>query len=238
MKSIIVDKRIDEECERSLLRLGFNVIKLPALTMLGAAIESHPDSLFFRHKKQIFAYSDYVEVGLEVFSDIREYHRELSLNFVSETPKDAFPGDCALNALVMGDILFARKDSVSDRIIDHAKKEGLRVVNVRQGYPACATLALGAKHAVTADRGLHLVFSKEGIESLLISEGDITLPPYEYGFIGGSSFVYGSSVYFFGDLDTHRDSERIKIFLKRHGFSAISLAKGVLRDLGGAVILE
>ena len=50
MKSLLVDARISEEAERELMRLGFNVMKLPPLSALPRATESHADTLIFHYK--------------------------------------------------------------------------------------------------------------------------------------------------------------------------------------------
>ena len=237
-KSIIVDERIDKEIELSLKRLGFFVIRLPMSSLLPDAIGSHPDSLILKLGEVLISYSSYVEDGLSVFSDVREYHRNIRLSFVSEEPGKEYPSDCRLNALVAGDRLFARLDSLANGVRETAERQGLRLINTRQGYPACSTLMLDESHAVTADRGLGAVLESEGIKVLLISSGGISLPPYEYGFIGGASFVYKDAVYFFGDLSSHPDGERIRAFLSDAGYEAISLSQGALFDYGGAVILE
>ena len=81
------------------------------------------------------------------------------------------------------------------------------------------------------------VLKNNGIETLLIGPGHIALPPHEYGFIGGASFVHEKQVYFFGDINLHPDSSAILDFIYRHGYEAISLAEEGLLDLGGAVVL-
>ncbi len=218
--------------------LGFNVLTLPAFDSLPKAIQSHPDSLLFLLKNRLFSYSPYAECGLEVFSDIREYHRNTVLSFVSEDAGKSYPEDTRLNALLMGDKLFSRLESISDAVKEHATALGIKLINTKQGYPACTTLKINSSAAVSADTGMKRLLEKEGIEVLLISSGGISLPPYEYGFIGGASFVFGSKVYFFGDITSHPDGERIIKFIENKGLEAVSLFGGGLIDLGGAVILE
>lgn len=238
MKSIIVDERIDKDAELSLMRLGFFIMKLPGCSLLPEAIRSHPDSLILKCGDELISYSSYVEEGLSVFSDVREYHRNIRLTFVSDEPGKKYPSDCKLNAIVQRNRLFARLDSLAEGVKKFAEGAGLRLINTRQGYPACSTLTLGDTHAITADKGLKKALEAEGTKVLLISEGGISLPPYEYGFIGGASFVYEKRVYFFGDILTHPNGELIKDFLHSIGYEAVSLSRGALIDYGGAVILE
>lgn len=238
MKSILVDNRISEECERSLLRLGFTVMKLPACKALPKAIESHADTLIFKHQNDLFTYADYCEAASYVFSDLRYFYPKLKIHFTSDVPKDNFPDDCKLNALVMNGRLFARGDSLSDAVLSFAKKSGLSIVNVKQGYPACSVLRLSDTHAITADKGLAGALERNGISVSLIQSGEIELFPYEYGFIGGACCVFKDTVYFFGDYTLHPDKEKIEEAARAAGVSLYSLSKHPLVDLGGALFLE
>ena len=238
MRSIIVDERISEGCERALSRLGLFVMKLSPCSLLPSAIRSHPDSLIFKYGKRLFTYASYAEEGLSLFSDVREYHGDHTLTFLSDEPSDKYPEDCKLNALVINNMLFAREKSLCAGIKTAAERDGLKIINTKQGYPACSTLKIGESHAITADKGLARTLSEEGISTLLISEGGITLPPYEYGFIGGASFVYSGTVYFFGEIDRHADARRIREFIEKAGYKIKSLTDEPLADLGGAILLD
>ena len=109
-------------------------------------------------------------------------------------------------------------------------------MNTKQGYPACSVLHFG-NSAITADRGLAQVLSENGIKVTLIRPGYISLPPYEYGFIGGASGVVDKNVYFFGDLSTHPDCEIIRKAVIAEGYAPISLSDEKLADFGGIIAL-
>lgn len=238
MKSILVDNRISEECERSLLRLGLTVMRLPACRALPEAIESHADTLIFKHKNDLFTYADYCEEAAYVFSDLRYFYPDLRIHFTSDVPGDKFPEDCKLNALVMNGRLFAREDSLSEAVLDFAKKSGLSTVNVKQGYPACSVLRLSDTHAITSDKGMAKAIENQGMTVTLIQSGEIELPPYKYGFIGGACCVFKDTVYFFGDYTLHPCREKIESAAKAAGVRLYSLATHPLVDLGGALFFE
>ena len=238
MKSIIVDNRISSEIEHSLEKLGFLVMKAPAHESLPVANSSHPDTLFFRLFDRLFCFSDYVESMLPILSDIREYHRNVSFTFVSESPSPTYPDDCALNALFIGGRVYAREKSLSGAIKEALKKESITLVSVKQGYPACSVMKLNEKSAITSDKGMAEALTKDGIDVLLINQGHISLPPHEYGFIGGASFVYRSTAYFFGSLNQHPDEVKILDFLEKQGLKAVFLSDAPLVDLGGASVFE
>ena len=132
MKTVIVDERISKELLRSLLILGFSPILLPKFPMLNEAVCSHPDTLFFRDKNEIYVSADYCEYAPYVLSDLRERHPNIKVNFTSDILLAEYPCDCAFNALLLGNKLFCRLKSISDSVCEHAKKNSYKIINTNQ----------------------------------------------------------------------------------------------------------
>ncbi len=238
MTSLLVSCEIPDECERTLSAMGYNVMRLPAARALaGSAVATHPDSLIFHHENTLITSCDYCDDGAYIFSDLRHLYPALSVRFCDDLRAPSFPQDCIYNAAVSGDKVFARTKSLSQGVLSYAKKAGLKLINVKQGYPACATLFVG-KRAITADAGLARIYAAEGLRVTLISPGGIELPPHAYGFIGGACGVVGNTVYFFGDIDTHPDSRAILEAIESEGYLSVSLSSGALRDIGGMIVLS
>ena len=236
MRIVLVDERISEKIERSLLKAGLQPVRLPKDACLGEAVRSHPDTLLFHHEGQIITTADYCDGAAYIFSDIREYCPEVKISFTADLRGPKYPLDCSMNALVIGDKIFCNTMTVSDGIKEYARSSGLQLVHTSQGYPACVTLTFGGR-AITSDEGIACRLREKGVETLLISQGHISLPPHEYGFIGGASLVYDNRVCFFGNIDLHPDAERIKAFIREADFDAISLSDEKLTDFGGGILL-
>lgn len=234
----IVDQRISRECERTLSILGFSVIKLPPASLLSPPIASHTDMLLFHHGSTLISSTYYCDEAPYVFSDIHDALPSLKLVFADEKFSDAYPHDAIFNALVMGNRIFIKTDTASSALIEYARKAGLEVFHVNQGYPACTTLALTECDAITADHGMANVLKALGISVTEIENGGISLPPYEYGFIGGTAGVFDGRVYFLGDVSTHPDKDKILSAIENAGLTHISLSGEELRDLGGILFLE
>lgn len=232
----LVDERISEKCERGLLKRGFGVIKMPRSEKLGTAVASHPDMILFYHSGRLITSSEYCESFSYVFSDIREFSNA-SLTFTSDVQGPTYPKDAVFNALCANGYIFLKWDTVSEAIKEFAENQGLTAVRVKQGYPACTVLAFG-NNAITADRGMAEALSSVGIKVTLISNGDISLPPYEYGFIGGASGVWGDTVYFLGNPDLHRDGDKIKAAISNAGYKVCALSDEPLADLGRIIFIE
>lgn len=237
MAIALVDERMDGVSERELLKRGFRVIRLPACKSLGTAVASHPDMLLFYYKNRIITSADYCEYAPYVFSDIRELMPSVSITLTDEAHEPSYPKDAIFNALPIGDKLFCKADTVSGAVLSYAESLGLSVVSVKQGYPACTTLAFG-RSAITADDGMARALRLNGVRVTKIKQGAVELVPYEYGFIGGAAGVFAETVYFIGNLDTHPDATLIRSAIEAEGFSTVSLSDGPLRDLGRIIFID
>ena len=236
MKIIIVDNRISLKCERALEKDGFYLIKLPSDPNLGEAVRSHPDTVMFYRDGEIITTAEYCDVAAYIFSDVRELAPNVRISFTDDRRSDRYPYDCVLNALVIGKKIFCKSDTVSDGIKDFAITHGYEIVHTKQGYPACSVLAFGGS-AITADRGLAATLENNGIKVTLINKGSISLPPHQYGFIGGASGVVGNKVYFFGNIDLHPDAEKIREAITSEGYIPVSLSDEELCDFGGIIAI-
>ena len=183
----------------------------------------------------LFSYNNYIVTHSEYYQEATDIFDKLSLEcdiklVLSDDDIDAlYPRDIVFNAIMLDGKLYSNTPYTSKAILELCKG----TVKVAQGYAACSTLALGDKCVITADRSLAREYEKNGIEVKLISNGSITLPPYDCGFIGGASGVCGDSVYFCGDIDTHTDSDVIKAAIEQNGMKYISLSDEPLSDVGG-----
>lgn len=235
MKSILVDERISEKCERSLMKEGFYIIKLPADPDLGVAVASHPDTLIFRIENELITTADYCDRAAYVFSDLREIS-DVRISFTCDKRGDKYPLDAMMNGLIINKNVYINTKIASESLKNRARELGYNLRHTNQGYPACSVLAFG-NSAITADKGMAEILKADGIDVTLISQGHISLPPHEYGFIGGACIVYDNKVCFFGNIQAHPDYQAICDALDKEGFTAVSLSDEQLTDLGGGIIL-
>ena len=233
----LVDTRLGETEERALMLHGARVIRLPASKRLSEAVCSHPDILIFYNDGEIITSADYIEENPYALTDAYEWVYGLKVTCTDDAFDPKYPRDAIFNALVHAGYIFYKEDTVSHAVKEYAKRRGLKPIAVKQGYPACTTLAFG-NAAITSDRGMARALLQCGIKVTLIENGDIALPPHEYGFIGGASGVYKDKVYFIGNLSSHRDGERIKKAILDEGYTPVSLSRAPLRDLGRIIFID
>ncbi len=240
IKIAIVDSRIDYDSQRRLILSGYHVLTLPPFSKLSEAVASHPDMLISRIGNDLISYADYCEEASYVFSDLSLLLKGTGVRFVftADEVGNSYPHDVGLNALRMGNKLFCRNESISQSLRDRSKEQGIEIVDVKQGYPACTVLKLNDHAAITSDNGMARALRDHGIRVTLIENGGISLPPYEYGFIGGAGEVDKDRLFFFGDPATHSDGAKIIKAAEDEGLKIIALSKGELRDLGGIIFTE
>ena len=238
MRIALTDIRISQKCERALQMRGFHVIKMPPMPTLPEPMASHPDMLLAYIDGTILTSAEYCDTAAYVFCEIREFLPNIKIKFCDTAQGNEYPHDAPYNVLTVGKRMFCRQETAAPEIIEFASAIGYQIIDVRQGYPACTTLALGDYNAVSADEGMRKSLEKCGIAVSKIENGGILLPPYEYGFIGGATGVYKDTAYFLGDLDTHPSADTIKDACRKAGIKPISLSDEKLADLGRIIFLD
>lgn len=209
---------------------GLECIPLKPYGKLDAPVASHADMLFCILDRTVFCYEDYVRENSleEVFVSLG-----YSLCYVKKPCAPEYPGDIALNVLIMGKTLFCKLDSVAEEIMKYANLNGYKTVDVKQGYAACSTLALDENKAITSDVGIYNALLREGKDALFVYSDDIELKGYNCGFIGGASGMFLKDAYFFGDLFEVKDFEIIADFIDKSGFNYKLTSLDKLNDFGG-----
>ena len=228
---VAVNCRIPQECADSLLSLGFELVLMPPCSLLPAPVASHPDMLFFILGEYMLTYRDYYTVARREIDIIAKSGR-LRLVLSDESPGSIYPNDILFNAAPIGDLIFARADSISHHIPEICDLYGAKIINTRQGYARCSTVIVDGRSIITSDAGIAKAASVEGLDVLKVTPGHIALQGYDMGFIGGASGVCGDKVYFCGNILSHPDAAAITAFCKARGREVVSLGSRELTDVG------
>ena len=147
-----------------------------------------------------------------------------------------YPGDVLLNAVWLPDYLICNTNTVAKEILQMAYEQGKTLIHVNQGYTKCSICIVSDNAIITEDESIYEA-CKDNLDVLLIRKGEVELPGYEYGFIGGASALTSDTVYFFGNIENHSDHEAIQQFIALHNKRIVSLSKTEkLLDIGGIII--
>ena len=236
MNCAVVDSRISNACRSRLIAEGFCLITLPPHSALGAPVASHTDMLIARIGENLVFNRSYANAHPEIIDKIRVAASKYNIVLDDAVLSEVYPNDCVYNSLVTNEKIYTAHTD-NDSISHLANKMGKTLVKIKQGYPACTTLLLNGKRAVTADEGMARVLRSDGFSVTIIENGDISLPPHAYGFIGGACGVFRNTVYFCGDVGTHRSFDKISTAIKDAGMNYICLSDEKLSDLGGIIFL-
>lgn len=231
----LVDCRISEETEAALYEYAENVIRLPMFSRLPSPVSAHPDMLIFPFRDKLFTWKEYRDKNTALFRRIEAQGFETKV--ICECADGTYPHDVRLNCVLMGNSLIANLHAASADIIAMAKREGLQLIHVNQGYTKCSVASVAENALITADTSIERAARQYGIDVLKISEGYVKLEGYNTGFIGGASGLYRDKLLFCGQLTSHPDFDRISDFCRKHGKAPVSLTDTPLYDYGTVIIL-
>lgn len=235
MSTAVLDSGAPEEIKSALRQHGFLLLLLPPHPNLPPPVAAHPDLLIFFARDAIYTsplYREIADAELNTLScltgrDIRTVSREIG---------GLYPEDILLDAAQVGNRLFCLPGQTASELI-----AGMRTVAVKQGYAKCSVLPVGSHALITADPSVSAAASREGLSLLTVRPGNIRLPGYDTGFIGGASsyapYRKTSEIFFCGKLAQHPDGEAIARFCRAHGRKPIALADIPLTDIGTVFVL-
>ena len=157
-----------------------------------------------------------------------------------------YPKDVLYNAVVTEKFLICNTNTVSEELIRAARElyPDIVTIPVPQGYTKCSMVVVDESHFITGDRGIFRALEKynktrpddrPAAECLLIEPGYVELPGYSRGFIGGASGRIGDEIWFNGDIESHPDCEKIKVFIESCGLSVRSFEGLPLVDIGSII---
>ena len=212
--------------------LNYETLCVPPCKGLAYPVRSHPDMLFSALKDgSLLTDKAYREDNAEFFSRLEKL---TNIRVSERVLSPEYPNDILFDAARNGDMLFGRLEYTAPELLsDHPIKK-----NVKQGYARCSTLML-SNGAVSADGGLCDAFVSCGLDAMRIFGGNITLPGYGYGFIGGASAVLEreKTVVFFGDVTAHPDGKKITAFCEEHGYKVLYPSGEPLCDHGSVQLI-
>ena len=139
-----------------------------------------------------------------------------------------YPEDSRYNAVVLREFIIHKQRITDPDLLAAAMR---RFINVPQGYTKCNIAVIDDEHIITSDKGIAKAVSDK-LDCLLISPGQIELPGFNYGFIGGCCGRVGNKIIFNGNLKAHSDFEKIRQFIEDCGLEAVYFEDFPLTDIG------
>jgi len=228
----IIDPRLPAECVISLKKSGFQTITAPFCNLVDAPISGHPDIQMFIHENNLFVHPDIAPTFL------KKVERYLNIIQCPTRLTNIYPGDIPYNIACTGKFALHKRNSTDPVILKYFTDNEIDIFETKQGYSKCSTLIVDDASIITSDKSIDAAARFAGIDSLLISQGYIDLPGYNYGFIGGASGRYLNTIYLTGSLGSHPDREHIEIFIESKKMHLNILTKQKTYDSGSIFFIS
>lgn len=149
-----------------------------------------------------------------------------------------YPEDCAYNVGIVGKKCFLSKKACDEILYKNLIEEGYEVIEVKQGYAKCSICPIDENSFITGDIAIYKAGKKLGMDVLLISNDNISLPGFSNGFFGGCTGMSShNELLINGNIDLLPDAKYIKEFLADKNITIKILTKGEVTDIGSIIPL-
>lgn len=231
VKSVLADHRA-ESVRKTLEALGITVYLTPKINIAYAAVSGHPDMAFHQLDENTAV------VAPEAYEYYSRLFGKKRIIKGSSAVGEKYPGDIAYNSARIGRVAFHNAKFTDKCICEYYKSNGIKLINVKQGYSKCSICVISEHALITEDKAIARAAAENGIDPLLIRPGGVKLSGFPYGFIGGASgLVSENEIFFSGDISQHPDFNALKGFCGKHNVKIIA-SPGAVGDIGSIIPLE
>ena len=152
---------------------------------------------------------------------------------------ERYPLDISLNFLILGKRIYGHQKARSAALEHIIRQNHWQFIHSPQGYARCSVCLVGSHSAITSDLHLWRLLTDAGLDVLRLPPGDILLPGYDTGLLGGCcGLIHPGKLAFTGSLKQYRYGSEVAQFLKKHQVEAVCLTDGKMLDIGGIIPLE
>ena len=231
-RALIVGERYRKTTGAALEDLGFHVIYMPDNPNVDTRVAGHADLSVLRTGEREIFLAPHLK-GTEFEASVRDIGYDII--FPEITQGKEYPLDADFNIVFLGNnMLCGRKNRLAERL---SSSHGFKRIAISQGYARCSTCIVSENALITADSGIENAARTLGYDVLKIHPGFFRLPGFDYGFIGGSSFLLDGKLYFTGSISSHADKNVILSFLTHHNTAPVFLSSERAEDIGTVIVL-
>ncbi len=227
VRKVIIDYRTPHRIVETLHRYEIETVFTCKVNSLYNAVTGHSDLQIHYLGDKCFACTP------EAFDYYSKIFTEARIIQGVRTLSSNYPDDIAYNIARIGNYAFHNLKYTDRNIRQYYEQIGVETVNVKQGYTKCNMCIVNTNAVITSDMSVAKVLDNYGFDVLLISQGNIRLTDFPYGFIGGASGLISSDkLAFAGNLYQHPDCNAIIEFCAKYNVQPVSLADCELTDIG------
>ena len=167
MKKIIISAEMPENMADKLRELfPYEIKTCEKNSIFDDAVACHPDMNFFQIGNNLFTFFDV------------QNNENVNIH-INDAGKLEYPNDVFLNAVCIGEDLICRTSSVYKKALDHAKSNGMNIINVNQGYVKCNIAVVNEENraVITEDKGIYKILMENGYDVMLLETHSVELKP-------------------------------------------------------------
>lgn len=232
MKYAIIDYRASVKTADALEKYGFNVVLTPHLDHVYTTICGHTDIMLYKPcNKTIIVEPNVVGYFKEKMPGVEVISGNTILN-------DKYPYDIAYNVANIGNNIICNKNFTDTKILEFANKNGINILNTKQGYAKCSICVISNDAVITSDKNIQSVLNKNNVDVLMVDDSKIKLNNFEHGFIGGATGLLNENILAVnGNIELHSNYNEIIEFCKKYDVEVISLNNEEIFDIGSIIIV-
>lgn len=217
---------------KAIEEMGHRVIESDTIDVFHNPEQKHADMQILPTDNDIFI--------LNECTNLKDKLYDKNLIFCKQKAGKMYPENILLNFLFFNNTIYGKLSAIDGNLLEYCQKKNIKIFNVNQGYTRCSTLVINDNAVITSDVSIKKAMKNNGADVLLISQGNIMLEGFNYGFIGGASGkLNDNTIVFFGNVEDHPDFKVIEQFCCRYNSNIEILCKAMpLTDIGGIVKVE
>ncbi len=216
----------DKEILARMLQLGYECTAVKVSDRVSGPISTHSDVLYLKVNNSEIIASSCQKANFALLK--REGYTVTEINKL----EPGYKTESFLNFIITEKNIICNPKTALN--INSEKN----VIKVKQGYTRCSTICVNDNAFITDDENIYNALIENDIDCLKIEKGDVKLPGYDYGFIGGASVkLNDEEILFFGDIKNKNDKTAVIEFLKKYNMKALFIENKELTDIGSALIL-
>lgn len=233
-RAVIINPNVNNEIISFFEERNIDIIFSKKAQCITSSVAYHPDIQIAHIDDRLYVsapeFYDYYEEKLSPYgAKVLRGNRSIQSNY---------PDDIAYNVLRVGETSFSKIDSTDEVCLFHLENSDVKSVNVPQGYAKCNVCVIDEKSIITSDVSIYKSAKKNNIDALLISQGGIRLCGFDYGFIGGATFMLNkNTLCFLGDISHHKDYEKIVDFLRVRSIGVLMISHEKAEDFGSVILV-
>lgn len=237
MSIIFLSENANELLKKYLKDKGHHICEIKRTNAVYDAVSTHADIYLCPLSCGLVVAQEQCDrIGVQLEELVGSAELNEPVYWVGSSPLGfKYPENIKYNAVQMGKHFIHNLKYTDKLLLGMAKRLGLNMISVKQGYTKCNLVVVDDQSAITSDVGLAKALRSNGIDVLIVTPGHVLLEGFSYGFLGGASGRIGDEILFNGNLSAHPDYAAIKAFIENKSLKIKDFKEYPLEDIGSII---